>query len=208
MASVYGLKIQVGNKLDAEQEHLLVEKCRRQNMEAYGLLVDAYESRIFGFVKGLVRNREEALDVTQEVFVRAFQAFHRFDGRSSLRTWLFRIAHNLCIDRARREERNVVRTSLDAIGSEDSSWDVPDQRENAEQSLLDQELHAVVARVLERMSEKLRSVLVLHDQEDLSYEEIAKALSIPVGTVKSRLFLARSYMQEHLKEYLEGVPRS
>ncbi|MCE9558900.1 MAG: sigma-70 family RNA polymerase sigma factor [Armatimonadetes bacterium] len=85
-------------QLDTATEQVLVEKCRRQNYEAFGQLVDAYQSRVLGFVRGMVHNSEEALDITQEVFIKAFQAFGRFDGRSSLRTWLFRIAYNLCVD--------------------------------------------------------------------------------------------------------------
>ncbi|MBL8048325.1 MAG: sigma-70 family RNA polymerase sigma factor [Chthonomonas sp.] len=209
MEAVYGLQaLNVTPKLDAETEARLVEKCRRQSYEAFSQLVDAYESRVLGFVIRLVRNREEALDITQEVFIRAYQAFNRFDGRSSLRTWLFRIAHNLCVDRARREDRNPVRASLDANSANTGeTWDVADTRNTADQEVLDEELHTMVRNGLARMSDKLRTVIVLHDQEEMSYEEIASTVGIPVGTVKSRLFLARNFLQQYLKEYLEGATR-
>lgn len=207
MGSVYGLQcLHVTPKLDAETESRLVEKCRRQSYEAFSQLVDAYESRVLGFVMKLVRNREEALDITQDVFIRAYQAFARFDGRSSLRTWLFRIAYNLCVDRARREERNPAKTSLDGASSTlGETWDVADQRETADQEVLNKELQELVKAGLARMSDKLRTVIILHDQEEMSYEEIAEAVGIPIGTVKSRLFLARNSLQQFLKEYLEGA---
>jgi RNA polymerase sigma-70 factor, ECF subfamily len=91
-----------GNQTDHVNELAIVERCRRQDFEAFGKLVDAYQNRVFGFVRRMVPNPEEASDITQEVFIRAFQSFHRFDGRCSVRTWLFRIAYNLCIDRARK----------------------------------------------------------------------------------------------------------
>src|SRR5437588_9961783 len=90
---------------DTATELALVERCRRQDAEAFGKIVDAYQHRVYGFVRRMVSDTEEAADLAQEVFIRAYQAFGKFDGRSSLRTWLFRIAYNLCVDRARRVER-------------------------------------------------------------------------------------------------------
>ncbi len=192
--------------MDSASEHALIEQCRRQDMEAFGKLVDAYQSRILGFVRRMHPNMEEALDITQEVFIRAFQAFSRFDGRSSLRTWLFRIAHNLCVDRARKAERSPTEVTLDSrLGDHgENGWDVVDESGTPESLLMDQEVQLFVEQAISEMSDKLRSVLWMHDREDMAYEEIAESLGIPVGTVKSRLFLARSYLQQRLKTYLEG----
>lgn len=201
-AGVLGLTPQ--KRLDAAQEMALVERCRRHGYDAFSEIVDAYQGRVYGFVKGLVRSSEDALDVTQEVFIRAFQAFDRFDGRSSLRTWLFRIAHNLCIDRARKISRTGLDVSIDAPQDNGDTWDFPDQRSTPEGSVLDDELLAKLQEGIESMSEKLRTVLFMHDQEEMSYEEIAAALNIPMGTVKSRLFLARNYLQGYLAEYMKG----
>lgn len=151
----------------------------------------------------MIPNGEEAADVTQEVFIRAFQNFARFDGRSSVRTWLFRIAHNLCIDRARRNQRTPHEVGLvDPVEGEEI--DVADARWQPEQIVLDEELMTVVEDAIMSMSEKLRSVLLLHDREDMAYEEIASLLEVPVGTVKSRLFLARAHMQNALRKYMEA----
>jgi RNA polymerase sigma-70 factor (ECF subfamily) len=196
------------NTLSARQpdaiESNLVERCRQRDMEAFGKLVDAYQNRVFGFVRRMINNPEEAADVTQDVFVRAFQSFDRFDGRSSLRTWLFRIAYNLCIDRARRSDRRVTEVALIEPGDEGETMEVADERWQPEQVALDDELMGVVEEGIRSMSEKLRSVLLLHDREELPYEEIAKMLDVPIGTVKSRLFLARAHLQNVLKGYLEA----
>lgn len=183
-------------------EDALVERCRRQDYEAFGQFVDAYQNRVLGFVRRMVPNSEDAADVTQEVFIRAFQSFVRFDGRSSVRTWLFRIAYNLCVDRSRRARRVLPETRLDAMNEGEEPHQIADSRWSPEGSVLDGEMADAVERGIESMSEKLRSVLLLHDRDDLSYEEIARILEVPIGTVKSRLFLARNHLQSVLKTYL------
>lgn len=189
---------------DSAAEMALVERCRRKDFDAFGRIVDAYQNRVFGFVRRMVGDADDAADVTQEVFVRAFQAFDRFDGRSSLRTWLFRIAHNLCIDRARRLDRAPAASAIDAGSEDDVAMEIPDARWDPESVILSEELMGVVESTIAAMSDKLRSVLILHDREDMAYEEIAGALDLPVGTVKSRLFLARAQLQQALIPYLSG----
>lgn len=192
--------------IDLAAEQALVDQCRRQDFEAFGKIVDAYQVRIHGFVKRMVRNEEEALDVTQEVFIRAFQSMARFDGRSTLRTWLFRIAHNLCVDRSRRADRSPDFTSLETAYVEDEPVEFADQRWNPEDLVTNAELGQIVEQALETMSEKLRTVLLLHDKEDMGYEEIARTVDVPVGTVKSRLFLARAHLQKWVGDYLAATP--
>lgn len=191
-------------KPDHLLEASLIERCRRKDIEAFGRLVDAYQARVFGFVRRMVRNPEEAADVTQEVFIRAFQNFERFDGRSPVRTWLFRIAYNLCVDRSRRQSRAPQFVGFQAGQDSDEEIDVADTRWQPEKLVLSEELVSVVEGGIATMSEKLRSVLLLHDREDMPYEEIAQTLNVPVGTVKSRLFLARAHLQAILTEYLDG----
>ena len=183
-------------------EEALVERCRRRDMDAFGKVVDAYQSRVFGFVRRMVKDAEDAADISQEVFIRAYQSFERFDGRSSLRTWLFRIAYNLCVDRSRRVKRAPAIASVDGAFCQDEPIEFADLRTGPVETLLDDELATAVEQGIASMSDKLRTVLLLHDREDLSYEEIARTVGVPVGTVKSRLFLARSHLQSVVKSYL------
>lgn len=202
MELVLGARSLFGIKRPEAAESNLIDRCRKGDPEAFGRFVDLYQARVTGFVRRMVANPDDAADVAQETFLRAFQSFSRFDGRSSVRTWLFRIAHNLCIDRARRLDRRVEETAL--IDSEDEGvMDVSDERWQPERLVLDDELREAVEKGIETMSEKLRAVLLLHDREELPYDEIASALGIPVGTVKSRLFLARAHLQAAVKTYLE-----
>ena len=200
-------KLSFGQRTEAGTEAALIDRCRRQDVEAFGKFVDLYQNRVLGFVRRMVPSPEEAQDITQEVFIRAFQNFHRFDGRSSAKTWLFRIAYNLCVDRSRKLDRSPVETGMQASADSEEWIEVPDERWEPEKLMLEGELADAVEKAISTMSEKLRSVLLLHDREDASYEEIADTLNVPVGTVKSRLFLARNHLQSALKGYLQGDMR-
>lgn len=188
---------------DASLDAGTLERLRRRDYEAFGEVVDAYQSRVFGFVRRMVPSGEDAEDVTQEVFLKAYRNISGFDGRCSLRTWLFRIAHNLCIDRARRRGRTPETLAL-MNEDEPGGFDVADAAATPEAVLMTHELQGLVEDAIDAMSEKLRSVLLLHDREEMAYDEIAQALSIPVGTVKSRLFLARASLQKSLQGYLDA----
>lgn len=195
------------DRLDAAAEAVLVAQFRQQNYETFSKVVDAFQSRVHGFVRRMVSNHEEAEDITQEVFIRAYQSVNRFDGRCSLRTWLFRIAYNLCVDASRKKGRNVQEASmLDPISEE--VFEVADSRWNPETLVLDDELMQVVEQSIMNMSEKLRSVLLLHDREELGYDELAQMLDIPVGTVKSRLFLARNTVMKAVESYRTETHRT
>jgi RNA polymerase sigma-70 factor (ECF subfamily) len=188
---------------DSLTEQALIERCRKGDSEAYGRFVDLYQARVFGFIKRMVTDADEAADLTQDVFIRAYQHFHRFDSRSSAKTWLFKIGHNLCVDWSRRNKRTPMQTSLSATGEEQDELEVSDSRWEPEKLALDEELMCAVEKAIGSMSDKLRTVLLLHDKEDMAYEDIADALEIPVGTVKSRLFLARTHLQNVLQPYVE-----
>lgn len=193
----------VKHDLKTNEDLDIVESCRRDGAEAFGLLVDRYQNRVFGFVKRMVRDRDDACDLTQEVFIRAFQSIDRFDGRSSIRSWLFKIAHNLCIDHARRSGRLPKIDTIDSDqGDECGSVELADTRWNPEAAVADKELMEVVENGIREMSDKLRPVLLLHDREDMPYEEIASLLGLPMGTVKSRLFLARAFLHRRIRAYL------
>jgi RNA polymerase sigma-70 factor, ECF subfamily len=198
------VNLSLGKRTEPIDEFALIERCRKQDVDAFGKLVDAYQSRVFGFVRRMVGSLDDTSDLTQEVFIRAFQNFHRFDGRSSVKTWLFRIAYNLCVDRSRRMDRSPVEIGMQASQEADDWIEVSDDRWEPERLALNEELADAIEDAILSMSDKLRSVLLLHDREDASYEEIAETLGLPVGTVKSRLFLARAHLQNSLKSYLQG----
>lgn len=183
-------------------EDSLVRRCKQRDAEAFGMLVERYQSRVYGFVRHMVREQEEAEDVAQEVFIKAFQNIERFDGRAAFATWLFKIAANLCIDRARRKDRRPEVVNLTYGDSGPAEHEPPDSKFDPHIAAIANEMEKEIEAAIQSLSEKLRSVLLLHDLEGLSYEEIAGAVGVPVGTVKSRLFLARAHLQSALTKYM------
>lgn len=194
------LRLSQSGAADKTEEEALVRRSKHRDLEAFGRLVDAYQARVLGFVKRMVRSQEEAEDVAQETFVKAFTNIHRFDGRASFNTWLFKIAANLCIDRARKRERRPELQPLDAINMEDAK--LQDNRWDPQVCAVASEMELTIEQAISELSDKLRAVLLLHDLEGLSYDEIAEVMKLPVGTVKSRLFLARARLQSALSQFV------
>lgn len=186
-------------------ERLAIEACRDGNKEMFRPLVDKYRQQTFFFALQIVGNREDALDISQESFIRAYQNLGRFDTGRPFGAWLLRIVRNLCIDLLRR--RRVRRAdSLDDPGRGPDGGEgrplhetVRDKRTPAADVLVERnELKAKIWRALGRLDEKHRTILVLRDFQDLSYHEMAEALEIPKGTVMSRLHQARRRLREEL----------
>ena len=184
----------------------LARRCRQGDQAAFDRIVELYEDRIFSFVRRMVHDPRDAEDAAQEVFVKAFEGIRQFDGRASLGTWLFRIASNVCIDLSRRKARRIDPLPLSRNSETGEDIEVSDSRYDPERLVVEGEMQGVVESAVLRLSDKLRTVLLLHDMESLSYEEIAAVVRVPLGTVKSRLYLAREQLREALRDYLrEGA---
>ena len=194
-----------GNRPLGADDKVLVARCKEGDRDAFRSLVQKYERRIYGIVVGMIRDREEAWDLTQEVFVKVYRHLGSFEGNSSLYTWMYRITVNLCIDyiRKRKEaslEFDDARRHDGPVGLDSpvgKPADTPPQR------LLREELVGKVNQALERLSPKHKQIIILREVEGLAYQEIADVLGISIGTVMSRLFHARRNMQRVLEKYLE-----
>jgi RNA polymerase sigma-70 factor (ECF subfamily) len=158
---------------------------------AFTELMERHENRIYALAWRLMGNRQDALDATQEVFLQLLRKLDRYDSRSAFSTWLYRVATNVCYDLLRRRRRQPG-VSLDA---EPPAIEDP----RAEEPFTSVELRPELSRALGELSEEFRSVVVLHDIEQLRYSDIAEVLSIPVGTVKSRLSRGRHELAELLR---------
>ena len=193
-------------------EAQLVERAKAQDEAAFEQIMRLYADRLYNYILRMVGNATDAEDLVQETFLRAYQGLPQFDGRASLGTWLYRIATNLCIDHQRRRARRVQTVSYSEGEDEEGepcAWDFPDQQTpNPLEAALNRELEAVVEDAIGKLSPKLKTVLLLYDVEELSYEEIARVLGIPIGTVKSRLNHARTQIQKAVAAYLDDAPLS
>jgi len=186
-------------------DKVLVARCKDGDPEAFRVLVQKYERRVHSIVVGMVRDREEAWDLTQEVFIKVYRHIGKFEGVSSLYTWIYRITVNLCIDYLRK--KRMAKVEYDDTRSHQApegisipsghSEDAPPQR------LLREELVSKVNSSLERLSAKHKQIIILREVEGLAYQDIADVLGISIGTVMSRLFHARRNMQRALEKYLE-----
>lgn len=179
-------------------ERDLVLRAKRGDQDAFEQLVLDNQNRIYSLALRLMGNREEAADLAQEAFLKAWQGLPTFQGESSFSTWLYRLTSNVCIDALRRNRRRqaVAETvSLD----DDDSWIEPADWEGDPQRLLERaELSRAVERGLEALPDHFRQVLVLRELSGLSYQEIGTAMELDLGTVKSRIARARVALRKIL----------
>ena len=182
-----------------EQE--LVEEARRGSQEAFEQLVLDNQNRVYSLALRLVEDREEAADLSQEAFVRAWQGLARFQGASSFSTWVYRLTTNLCIDHLRKKKRREAVEPAVSLDDQESGWAEPADRESDPQLALERsERVRALARGLERLPGWQRQALELREISGLSYQEIGQALDIDLGTVKSRIARARLNLRKILLE--------
>jgi RNA polymerase sigma-70 factor (ECF subfamily) len=183
----------------------LIERCRAGDVTAFEPLVEKYRQRVWRLAYNVLRDREEAWDVAQEAFIRAYQALPSFRGQSAFYTWLYRIVMNVAADRARSRGARGRAFGTERVPEED--WDrvLPDQdpgEEAPDAAAARREQRRKIDQALEALPEHHRRIVVLSDLEGLSYREIAETLEIPMGTVMSRLHNARKRLRDALKPLL------
>lgn len=195
---------------EREQSRELVRRVQRGDESAFRELFDRYHRRAFSVAFGVVRNQQDALDIIQDAFIKVHKHIDNFQGTSSFYTWLYRIVMNLSIDHVRRQKKgrdvdydDRVRREDDEIAGDGSI--LPSLLgQNPRRSVLRRELAEAIDRALEELPDYHRAVLLLREVDGLSYEEMAKILEVPKGTIMSRLFHARRKMQEALAPYVQG----
>ena len=184
----------------------LVERVRSGDQQAFRELFQTYNRRAYAVALGVVKNDQDALDIVQEAFIKVHRHISTFQGSSSFYTWLYRIVMNLSIDHIRKT-RNVTDFNDRVIHAESTDGEqlIPRiENSNPVKSVVRKELSAQIRRALDELPEYHRAVILLREVEGLSYEQMARVLDVPKGTIMSRLFHARKKMQEALQGYLEG----
>ena len=187
----------------------LVKRVREGDQRAFKLLVERYQRKVYSVAYGMLKDKEESMDVSQEAFVKVYKYLDHFKGDSSFYTWLYRITVNICIDVLRRKnaskgeqvefdetvKMDAAEANIGALGSQLGT--------NPQKAALRKELAEKIQAALQEVPEKHRAILLLREVEGMSYEDLARTLEIPKGTVMSRLFHARIKVQKILSEYLE-----
>lgn len=182
----------------------LVERCQRGDLAAYEILVGRHRQRVYQYAFSRVRHEQDALDLCQETFVKAWQAIRGFKKTAQFSTWLYRITTNLCIDRARRRDRRAEVSFEEAVDPDsDVNVQIPPSNQplptdEAQRAELRRQIDAAIAE----LSPEHRAVIHLREFEGLEYAEIAKAVGCNLGTVMSRLHYARKHLQKLLRDVI------
>jgi RNA polymerase sigma-70 factor, ECF subfamily len=179
----------------------LVDRCRAGDLSAFEPLVEKYRQRVWRLAYNVLRDREEAWDVAQEAFIRAYQALPSFRGQSAFYTWLYRIVMNVAADRGRARGAQGRAFGTERVPEEDWERVLPDQNpgdESPDRAAARTEERRKIMTALDTLSEDHRRIIMLSDLEGLSYREIAETLEIPMGTVMSRLHNARKRLRDAL----------
>ena len=183
----------------------IVRRCLAGDEKAYRELVELYQGQVYSVVFRMVRSREDAQDLTQETFVRMFRALDRYDLQRPFAAWLFTIASRLAIDHIRR--RRVVPVSLtqrEAGSDEEYDIEIPDPGPTPDEVTSRTEEERRTEELIRSLPPHYRIVVMLRHQRDLSYEEIAEALHLPLGTVKARIHRARELLKVKLERMERG----
>ena len=187
-----------------------IEEALRGDVQAFERIVLAYQKKVFNLAFRMLGEREEAEDLTQEVFLNVFRHLSKFRGKSQFSTWIYQVTLNHCRNRIKYLKRRYhhAKESLDSpVATEEGSVDkdLKDPGDIPEEVLFKQEVQTLVHRALGMLREDYREVVVLRDIQGMSYQEIAKVVGLPEGTLKSRLHRARMELKEILERM--GVTR-
>ncbi|MCG6901020.1 MAG: RNA polymerase sigma factor RpoE [Gammaproteobacteria bacterium] len=185
-------------------DQALVERVQKGDKQAFDVLVLKYQNKIIQLVNRYVHDHEEARDVAQEAFIKAYKAIGRFRGESAFYTWLYRIAINTAKNHLVAGGRRPPNNDIDAQDAEqyDSAMGLKEYA-TPERMLLKDEIEALIAKAIEELPDDLRTAIILRELEGLSYEEIAQTMDCPIGTVRSRIFRARDAIDARLKPLLD-----
>jgi len=183
----------------------LVRRVQKGDKSAFDALVLKYQHKVLKLVQRYVRDQAEAEDVVQDAFIKAYRALPAFRGDSAFYTWLYRIAINTAKNALVSAGRRPLSFDLDAPDAAGAEFQTRlKDTDTPERLLLTEEIRGKVNRAIDELPDDLRTAIVLRELEGMSYEEIARTMECPVGTVRSRIFRAREAIDRHLQEVFEG----
>lgn len=185
-------------------ENELIERVKNGNRDAFTELMEKYQTQIFNVAYGMLSDYEDASDATQEVFIKVYKSIASFKGQSAFITWIYAICRNVCNDILRKRKRQGV--SISIYGDDDESAplrNLKTEEPTPEERVEADERQMLVRDAINSLKPEYREVIVYSDMQQLSYEEIAKILKCPVGTVRSRLNRARTALRKILAEKRE-----
>lgn len=184
-------------------ENELIKKCKKGDREAFNRLFEMYQSQVVNIAYGMLSDREDAYDASQEVFVRVYKNIGSFKEEASFNTWLYRIIANVCSDILRKRQKNSKVISISNMSDEENDMELPDDAPTPEENMELTERQRIVKNAISQLRDEYRIVITMCDIEDMSYDAIADMLGVPKGTVKSRINRARNALKKILIEKRE-----
>jgi RNA polymerase sigma-70 factor (ECF subfamily) len=189
---------------DPDEDFRLVARAQGGDLKSYDALITRHRGKIFAMIRNMIHQEADAWDLSQEVFIKAWQALPRFEAKARFSTWLYRIAHNVVYDFTRKRKIESAGELNDEIFNSDridpAAVATPGTAQAPDESMVHGELRAKIEAALAKISAEHREVVILKDVQGLSYKEIADAMDCTLGTVMSRLFYARQKLQALLKD--------
>lgn len=178
----------------------LIRRAKRGELAAFEALILSHEKMVYNVALRMMNHSEDAKDLSQEVFLKAYKNIGNFDERSAFSTWLYRITMNTCIDEMRRRKGKQVYSLEEELESEDGAMQrqIADAGDTPEESLLRMEEKSEILQALDTLSAEHKSAIILREIRGASYEEIAEIMELPLGTVKSRISRARNQLKEEI----------
>lgn len=185
-------------------DHELVVRVQKGDKAAFDLLVKKYQHKIVSAIGRYIQDHSEVMDVAQETFIKAYRALPGFRGESAFYTWLYRISINTAKNYLSAQKRRPPERDIDSGEAENYSMGEPlREHSSPEKLLMREQLKAIVDKTMEKLPDELRTAIGLREFEGMSYEEIAQIMDCPVGTVRSRIFRARTAIDEAIQPLLD-----
>ena len=185
-------------------EQQLIERAKNGDTKAFEELMKRTQTNIYNLGLRLLGNKEDAADLMQETYIKAYENLDRFEGRSSFSTWLYRIATNNALMKLRKEKNKKVSIDeLKKFGDKSYKIEISDWSENPSSYFKSAELKEVLQKAIDSLPPKYKSVFILHDVEGLPLAEVAQILSLSVPAVKTRVHRSRMYLREKISEYIK-----
>ncbi|NMA95647.1 MAG: sigma-70 family RNA polymerase sigma factor [Clostridiales bacterium] len=179
-----------------KDETRLISKAKKGDIPAFEMLISTHEKMVYNYCYRMAGNLHDAQDLTQEVFLKAYRSLGSFKGRSQFSTWIYRIAYNTCIDNHRSKKPEDFEMS--SMDDEESHMQFSSKDDRPEDRLLTKERQEIIQECINQLRPEYRSAIILRDIQGHSYEEIAKILDIPLGTVKSHISRGRTDLRKSL----------
>jgi len=187
------------------EDGVFIREALAGDEQAFGKLKQKYHNAIYNLIARMIRDRQEVEDLTQEAFIKAFTSLETFNDEYAFSTWLYKIATNNCIDHIRRKKLQTF--SIDKpLASKDGeySFELPDTSFEPDRELIDSQRKAILKKAIESLPPKYRKVIELRHVEEREYQDIAKILDLPLGTVKAHIFRARELLYKYLRDKMRN----